>query len=178
MDPYELDLLVDQTIRDHGAMTISRLARTLDVEADDVRNSIIRLVSKKQLTWVTAMPRQGIFFTRIENRGKYGFGLMAGARKGVKAGERQKVKEDRKRVLQFFDDYWQGTADEIAEIVGLNRDTTLRHLKKLAAQGKIKAVVWPRPGRKGRRPLMFTLIHQEFGTDELPDDAVLGDPGL
>jgi DNA-binding transcriptional ArsR family regulator len=158
------DLLVS-AIREEGAISRTRAREITQEEPLVVDQMLARLVLQGRATWVTGLPKQGIFFTEPENRGKYGLPLMSSKRKGTGSRSKQpRQRGRRKEIYDFMAGWGEGTIDSLAEEIGWSRDSVKRHLDRLEKNGLVVSELL-HDGKRGRPPKVWSRTDETTSED-------------
>jgi predicted ArsR family transcriptional regulator len=138
-------------IKSSGAVTEKILAESLRIERPAARKILAELVLEDKIVWVGQLPRAAVFFKLAKTKG-YGFTL----RRGEGGGRRFTDTLDKVYKYLVDEQAERETMGEIAEKIGLSRDTVRKSLHKLEEDGKVQGVMW-REARRGRPSILWGL---------------------
>ena len=161
LQPARIDVILAKEMDERGAITKGFIAKKYNLPPDEVEKGLIRLLAGGVAIWVAGQPRAGVFFTRKENRGRYGLPLMAqhGAinHKGAKRGVSKGVRKLRAEILIYLESMVHTTARDVSEQLSIGYDTARRNLIILEKQGRVKS--WtPHDGSRGRPVTLWKYL--------------------
>lgn len=165
MSDYELDQLILQGVDQYGALSMTRAKELTKQPRQRIVKSFARLTLQDKIVWVAGLPRQGVFFTRIENGSDFGLPLLSKSGFSARGWTRKSTKVKVKALIEVLTGYAQMTIDDIAEELGWGRDTVRRHLARLEATGQVESVVI-HDGERGRPPIGWALVK---GNEDIVD---------
>lgn len=175
-EPASLDEKVLLQIAQEGAVSKSGIVKRWGCDSDAALASIRRLIYHGRLVWISALPRQYVFFTTPDHSGQYGYPLMSqykagkGTRKKRQASTR--VQDLRARLTVWLTENGQATAQQIAEELDLRYEVVRRHLEALAHKGIVHGAPFY-TGERGRPAWVWNISDEPLWVDDTDLNAFI-----
>lgn len=166
----KLDDQLAEAIQREGALSRTRAKELTGIEEVKILDkSFARLVLQDRAVWVAGLPKQGIFFTKPENRGRYGLPLLNAYKPRVTHAKTARRRGRRRDLYNHMEGWGEGTVDDLAGELGWSRDSIKRNLEKLEAEGLVVHELL-HDGHRGRPPKVWSRTDETTAEDEADVD--------